>query len=189
MCRARVRLPSLIVGLALVVGACVVGPTEGTSEDPFASVRGLPLQVMMGREVVQFNSIEQGAAGADVVGRFIVRDVDEGRIGELTTYTLLVDTLEVLAGDPPSSPFTIVTDAAYWRPDFVGTNRDWLRAGGEVLLLLVKRTDTGALRPVNSQSIYRVEGSTTFGIWEGAVASRFDGAPLGDLRSAILSAP
>jgi hypothetical protein len=75
------------------------------------------------------------------------------------------------------------------REILVGTNRDWLRVGCEVLPLLVRRTDMGELRTVNSQAINLVVGDTTYGVWDGACAHQFSGAPLANLRDAIRSAP
>jgi len=147
------------------------------------------------REAAHFEDLSTMVATGDavVVGSFEsigpgpTLPPDAGPI-PISSASFKVD--EVLYGAVPSTNLAMTVDAVYADPRLKGTSRDWFVTGQKLVLVVFERPDTGTYRPLNSQSIYLVAGSS--GIltpaWLDPLSESIGGTPLTVFRQQVQAA-
>lgn len=146
------------------------------------------------REVHRFNTLAELVATADAVAIITIKEVTVGSVndpdgGVITTLSVQATVDEVLAGSLPLGDVRLAFDSAFWDPALKGTHHDWLVQDTRVLAALHKRVDNGAYRPLNSQSLFRIDDSDSLvAVWDSALAGSVDGISLAEMRRRVSDA-
>jgi hypothetical protein len=179
----------LTIGALVAVSAPMLTAPPARSLPPVAGVGLLPA----GRETHRFGSLPEMVAAADAFAVVTItaaepsRSVDRDR-GPETTRSVSVEVAEVLFGDL-GAQMTLVVDELYWDERLSGTAVDWLAPGTRVALALHQRTDTGAYRPLNTQSIFIVnDDERLLAVWRDSFTETLSGLTLSDLRARVADA-